>query len=287
MIKIRISSQYDSSENLTERLLKQFLTENIDISNVEFVYDESYDVIVFFNYINIPIKKNSKVLVFPHEPSWNGSHQKHFDKNITVFGLDSSLYNVDIIESIACTFYGGRGPWIDKLDFWCYDNLKNFTIKKTKNIFSSITNLNSDYGGTCLYPHRYRIYEMVKKLEFVDTFDKLLIQERKDSLVNYKFNLVIENEYQNNWITEKFYDSILTETIPIYYGCKNIQKIYPENGYIMLENIDDLDYITNTLTNINNNSEIIYNEKIKGLQDIRKKYFLKKNLLKKIIDNIE
>ena len=35
--KIRLSASYDTSENLTKRLLKQFLTPDIDLNSVEFV----------------------------------------------------------------------------------------------------------------------------------------------------------------------------------------------------------------------------------------------------------
>ena len=52
MKKIKISADYDTSENLVKRLLYQFKTCEDDVSNIEFVYDDSYDIIVFFNNIN-------------------------------------------------------------------------------------------------------------------------------------------------------------------------------------------------------------------------------------------
>ena len=49
--KIRVCANYDNSENLTNRLLRQFLTPKINLENIVFVYDDSYDVIVFFNHV--------------------------------------------------------------------------------------------------------------------------------------------------------------------------------------------------------------------------------------------
>jgi hypothetical protein len=49
--KIRISANWDTSENITERLLKQFKTPEIDLTKIQFVYDDSYDIIVFFNHV--------------------------------------------------------------------------------------------------------------------------------------------------------------------------------------------------------------------------------------------
>jgi hypothetical protein len=286
MKKIRISAGWDTSENLTERLIKQFKTEETDLSNINFVYDDSYDIIVYFNYINLPIKKNSKAFVFPHEPTFSGSHQKNFNENVTLFGFEKNIYNIDCVETLAHTFYGGRGPWIDPLDFWSYDNLNNSKFNKTKNISSSITSLNKLEGNNCIYPQRYDIAKMINNdLHFIDVYGGWKNSpKRHDSLIEYKFNISIENEYQKNWISEKFYDCILTETIPIYFGCKNIKEVYPENGYVVIEDINDLKKIKDLLYYINENSETIYQEKICGLREIKKKYFEKNNLLKKIIN---
>ena len=117
----------------------------------------------------------------------------------------------------------------------------------------------------------------------IDIFDGSNSPNRKDALINYKFNISIENSFEKNWVSEKFYDNILTNTIPIYFGCKNIKEIYPEDGYILIEDINDVDGVENMLKNVLDNSDEIYNQKIKGLELIKKKYFQKNNLLKKII----
>lgn len=285
MKKIKVSASWDTSENLTFRLIREFKTPEIDLSNIEFVYDNTYDIIVFFNHVTEVVPSNKKGYIFPHEPSWSGSHQKDIPNNITIFGFRNELYNQNCQESISYTFYGGRGPWVDPLDFWCYDNIINFTEKKTKNISSSVTGLKENIGGTCLYPQRYSIHEMVSNINFIDCYSGgNSSPKRHDSLVQYKFNLAIENEYQDNWVTEKFYDSILTETIPIYYGCKNIEKIYPEDGYILIKDLNNLQEIKELLYHINKNSDEIYNQKITGLRQIKKRYFQEFNLLKKIIE---
>jgi hypothetical protein len=285
MKNIRISANYDSSQNLTERLIKQFKTPDIDLSGINFVYDDSYDVIVFFNHVNIPIKENTNSYVLPHEPSWVGSHQKSFKDGTTVLGFNKDLYVGNCIETLAHTFYGGRGPWVDKLDFWSYDNLNDKVFTKTKNISSSITKLNENYGGTCLYPQRFKISNMIDDIPFIDNYGGgNCSPERKNSLIDYKFNVVIENEYNDNWITEKFYDCILTDTIPIYYGCKNIKEIYPEGGYILINDINNLEEIKNLLEDINKNADKIYSENIDSIRKIKKRYFEEYNLLKLIIN---
>jgi hypothetical protein len=283
MIKVKICAGWVTSEEITKRLVTQFKTPDIDLSDIEFVYDESYDVIVFLNHVNLPIKSGAKSFVFPHEPSWSGSHQKNFtDTDTTVFGFNKELYQGNCIESTAHTFYGGRGPWMDSLDFWNYKNLVNVEFQKEKNMSSSITTLSVENGSTCLYPQRYEIYKLINNLKFIDDF-ATNNKPRLDALEKYKFNISVENEYQKNWITEKFYDCVLTDTIPIYFGCKNIKEIFPEDGYVLINNINNIDEIRELFIHINENSDRIYKQKIEGLRKIKKRYFDEFNLLKKII----
>lgn len=296
-MRIKFCAGWESSEQVTKRLLTQFKTPDIDLSEVEFVYDDSYDVIVFNNYITEQPKKGSRACVFFHEPSWSGSHQKDFKnyENFTVFGHYKELYNADnIVEIPSHLFYGGRGPWCEGWDFWSYENLINFNIEKTKNISSVVSNLglgNDNHPQGCLYGERCRlISNLINELPFVDFYGwgqnetnlKGSIQQKKDGIVDYKFSICIENTNEKNYVSEKFYDCILTNTIPIYFGCKNIKDIWPENGYINIEDINDIDSVILQLKLINNNVDLYYNNMISELLKMKERYFSEFNLLNKI-----
>jgi hypothetical protein len=292
MKKVRISANWDTSENLTKRLLYQFTTDVITSEGIEFVYDDSYDVIVFLNHINLPIKEKTKVFVFPHEPTWAGSHQLNYNNhnNIKVLGFDKKFYTPQEVceETLAHTFYGGRGPWVDKEEDWNWQKVTTHQPIKKKNISSIVTNLNSDdttYEG-CSYRVRYNLTDyLINNSDFIDFFggwEKNEEPEKKSAVENYRFCIGIENQFVKNWITEKFYDCILYNCIPIYYGCQNVKEIYPEDGYIIIENIEDPKSVLEQLNYINQNAEKIYQEKLSGLLQIKKRYFSDYNLLKKI-----
>lgn len=51
----------------------------------------------------------------------------------------------------------------------------------------------------------------------------------------YQFSIVIENTKETNYFSEKLIDCLLTKTIPIYYGCANIQEFFDTTGWICLE----------------------------------------------------
>lgn len=292
MKKVRISANWDTSENLTKRLLYQFKTDERDTSNVEFVYDDSYDVIVFFNHINLPIKKGSKVFVFPHEPTWAGSHQLNFptNQNITVFGFDKKFYNPSelCVESPAHTYYGGRGPWMDKEEDWNYETLISINPVKTKNISSVITKLNSEDVNPegCAYRSRHDLNQfLIHNAPFIDFYAGWEIKnepEKKHAVESYRFSIALENQFTKNWITEKFYDSILYNTVPIYFGCTNLKELYPECGYFVFEDVTNHKQCLDLINHIETNAEDLYEKMLPEVIKIKQKYFNNYNLLKKI-----
>lgn len=65
---------------------------------------------------------------------------------------------------------------------------------------------------------------------------------------NSMFNVVVENVNYNNWYN-KIGDNFLTKTLPIYWGCPNINEFgYDERGIIRFASPEELLYIINKLT---------------------------------------
>ena len=62
------------------------------------------------------------------------------------------------------------------------------------------------------------------------------------------FSLILENNDQENYFTEKIQDCLINCTIPIFWGCKNIGNFFNIKGFIIFENIDDVFNIINNLT---------------------------------------
>ena len=98
----------------------------------------------------------------------------------------------------------------------------------------------------------------------------------------FRSSLCIENSNEKNYISEKFYDCILTNTIPIYYGCSNIKDIWNFGGYFNIENIDDSGSVKQLLSYIDTNAEFLYNSMLPDLLELKKQYFQKYNILKVI-----
>jgi hypothetical protein len=63
-----------------------------------------------------------------------------------------------------------------------------------------------------------------------------------------QFGVVIENTSYRGYFTEKILDCFLLKTIPIYWGCSNIENFFNQEGIIKFNNPDDLIYLSNQLT---------------------------------------
>ena len=284
MIKIKLCAGWDSSENITKRLLNQFKIDNV---NIQFVYDDSYDVIIYNNYVTEKVKDGRLSYVYFHEPSWTGNHQKNFSDQTIVCGYDKQKYSCNkFIESFSHMFYGGMGSWREGEDFWTYDNLikQSFYTNKSKNISSIISGLgkeDSSYPEGCIYKQRFNLNQaLYNKFSFIDFFGGLgnNLQYKKDGLIQYRFSLAIENSNEPGYVSEKFYDPILTDTIPIYFGCSNIKNMWPQNGYILLDTITDIEYVIDKITYINNNAKNLYDSMINDTLYIKKQFLEKRNL---------
>ena len=55
---------------------------------------------------------------------------------------------------------------------------------------------------------------------------------------DYNYSLCFENSHIDNYFSEKFTDCILSWTIPIYWGCTNLDKYFPKDSYYEIDIFD-------------------------------------------------
>ncbi|MCP4578830.1 MAG: hypothetical protein GY846_21335 [Deltaproteobacteria bacterium] len=73
----------------------------------------------------------------------------------------------------------------------------------------------------------------------IDLFGRAVqfIEDKWDGLAPYKYSLAIENSSSPDYWTEKIADCFLSWSVPIYYGCTNLDDYFPEGSFIRI-NID-------------------------------------------------
>lgn len=69
--------------------------------------------------------------------------------------------------------------------------------------------------------------------------------EAKDYLEHYKFSIVIENDIDDYWYTEKILNCFSTKTVPIYVGARKISERFNPAGIINLDDWNDIPSMVN------------------------------------------
>jgi hypothetical protein len=115
--------------------------------------------------------------------------------------------------------------------------------KKQDRIVNILSNKNCDEG------HLKRI-ELCKTPDYInisDTFGKdnyfrlnnycgEVIDERKENiLLEYKYHLVVENNKEYNYATEKLWDALICECLPFYWGCPNLEEYLDPLCFVRLD----------------------------------------------------
>lgn len=84
----------------------------------------------------------------------------------------------------------------------------------------------------------------------VDSFGRGIraVPSKLTALKEYAFSIAMENCRRDYYFTEKIIDCLLTDTVPIYYGCPGITRYFDERGLFIFETLDQLREILASLT---------------------------------------
>lgn len=97
------------------------------------------------------------------------------------------------------------------------------------------------------------------------------------------FHLAVENSQHKNFFTEKIIDAFITKTIPIYWGCPNIEEFFDSRGFFTFNTEEEFFNIVNNLTEEDYWSKKEYIEKNYQTAIYYAEYFTRlANLLDKI-----
>ncbi len=67
---------------------------------------------------------------------------------------------------------------------------------------------------------------------------QLDMNEKSKGILPYKYYFMVENSYEEDYLTEKLTEPILCETLCFYYGCPNVTKYINPNSFVQLDMYD-------------------------------------------------
>ena len=190
-------------------------------------------------------KVNILILQEPNEyfglHSWAVQNHKQFDAILT---WDDYVLN----NCFNAMFLPFGHTWF-KEEQYSKEHNKNYNLAHLRG------NLLKTYGHSI----RHEIFARKNEikgipLNFYDSYgDRNNIEEarigKEKVFGSSMFGIAIENTSHNGYFTEKILDCFLMKTIPLYWGCSSIGKIFDSKGIITFENADDLITKANTLLN--------------------------------------
>ena len=305
-MKVKLFAWWIDTPRLTERFKRQFIGSYFADDRVELVLDDSYDYAIVFGYTKEPLKTDKDhTIFFFQEPHWSSNWDREaYKKSNRVFCPTKELYgNYDeLVTHTAYMFYGGHGDANYEVDYILnYNN-----THKTKNTSFIVTYRSSSplTGGHEGNIYRERVILADRLLDAgsdVDVYGqqweyyphqdrpglKGNIYTKHAGIDEYRYSIAIENSEEKNYITEKLYDVIFFNALPVYAGAPNVKDIeYIKDLVVVLPPIQNteecLHFVNTQLT------EELYNEKKKSINDIKYQIFnsAEYNIWKKILKEV-
>lgn len=147
-----------------------------------------------------------------------------------------------------------------------FNNCEYHLSKTYSELLSSSPTKLYDTTISTILSEKYKDIGQIKRIDFVkflDTKDDITIDvfgnnkweyknykhplpyhQKDDGLFPYKYTFNCENNKIDNYITEKFYDAILSECLIFYWGSDNLCELIDNRAYINLSLSNfDMDYI--------------------------------------------
>jgi len=85
--------------------------------------------------------------------------------------------------------------------------------------------------------NRLRRYLLEEAPDLVDHFGRGVrpVARKWEALAPYRFSLAVENSVGPHLWTEKVADCFLAWTVPLYFGCTNLEEYFPEDSFVRVD----------------------------------------------------
>jgi hypothetical protein len=251
-MKVKFFSDYEVSDKLLDRFRANY---DVYDNDIQFTTDDDYNFAVAFNRADGHHKDSAKLITVVQEPTFSEAFAQGDSLTNSDYLLIhdvarfESVWNIKlgryVIESPAFMFYH------DRLDHKFFDQVGE--IKKDRKISIIVSSHHFPWAN---YHKRLGVLDKILQSDLdIDIFGrgwyipddrfKGELVHKSDGLLPYEYSIAIENSNEKNYISEKFFDCVLCNTVPIYNGAPNIAEVYDPNHFksLSLESPDVVDEI--------------------------------------------
>lgn len=233
---------------------------NEEIFETKLDFIKNIDFSLFVDYIPQNNNDLSKInIIVLQEPNEYFGYHDWVINNNTLFDVILT-WDDKILNTCTNSLFLPFGHTWFKSDQYNKEHFKEFKLSHLRG------NLLKSYGHQLRWELIDRKNEINIPINFFESYgDRHNIEEarigKEEVFGNSMFGVAIENFSHRGYFTEKILDCFLLKTIPVYWGCSNINDFFNTDGIITFNNIDDLIYICNNL------NENFYNSKLKIIEE--------------------
>jgi GR25 family glycosyltransferase involved in LPS biosynthesis len=240
-IRVKMLCNWCTSKTLCDEwknmCSEDYMWENIEITWEDF--DIDYYVIINHPCTNDYFDKK-KTIVFQMEPWVNDKTKKWGVKTWGIWAEPSESEFMAVIGRKTNTYNNV---------FWQMDiklkELRALEYNK-QNIMSCVTsNKYFDEGHIARIDFLHflenkrdipmHIFGNVSEMGFVHYQGEMASTKKGDGLIPYKYYFMVENNYEENFMTEKLWEPILCESLVFYYGCPNVNNYIDSKAFVQLD----------------------------------------------------
>lgn len=117
-----------------------------------------------------------------------------------------------------------------------YKELATMSVPNKRKSLSWIIGNAKDLPG---HIERWRFLKLLQQDRSfdIDLYGRAVrpIKYKNEGLLLYRYSLAVENTFTEDYWTEKIADCLLTWTVPIYYGCPNLENYFPSRSFIRID----------------------------------------------------
>lgn len=232
--KVRILCEWDSPENITNLFREIWWNPSIE-AKLELVTDHDYEYAIILNKctnpqgISCPI---SNRIAFIQEPSWSPNWDRALPNYVRHI-YSHMVFNPKCVFTPAVMvshlfpkpIHIGEVQGINGF----IRNIVNAQVTKTKKLSVVVSDLQ--------YSLRRNIVQklLASDLPFEmfgrgwnlsDPRYKGYVENKRDAILPFQYSICMENSEEFGYVSEKFSDAILCETVPLYVGSPNVDSWY-------------------------------------------------------------
>jgi len=149
----------------------------------------------------------------------------------TILTFDRKL----VEEGEPFKFYAYGGSWIKDWGLFEKDKLVSILISPKK--------------FTVGQKLRHSIVEQFgDRIKVLGEPYTLRLETKASALRNFRYSIIIESDRRDWYFSEKLIDCMSQGTVPIYWGCPDIERFFDPEGIITFEGLDDLEKVLNKIS---------------------------------------